>query len=103
MFIGPNLPGHWSPEVGVTRGDGGETEVMMRWRGNGPAPPGHLAFRGDLYWQHFSWIYLLLIDNEGHICKECVVIQSWSICVRLASGEQRTRPELFVNPAVNAE
>ena len=61
-------------------GDRGETEVMMMWRGNGPTPPGHLAFRGDLYWKHFSWIYLLLIDNEGHICKECVVIQRWSIC-----------------------
>ena len=35
----------------------------------------------------FSWIYLLLIDNEGHICKECVVIQPrWSICLTLERG-----------------
>ena len=48
---------------------------------------------------------VLLIDNEGHICKECVVIQisgpsayDW----RVWRG-QRTRTELFVNSAVNTE
>ena len=31
---------------------------------------------GDLYWKYFSGICVLLIDHEGHICKECVCCYS---------------------------
>ena len=69
--------------------------------------PGH-SHHQEIYTRNiFSWIYLLLIDNEGHICKECVVIQSERAeMVHLPdTGERRKRTwtELFVNPAVNAE
>lgn len=73
VFIGTNLPGRWSPEMGVTRGRRG-SGVM--WRGNGPAPPGHSEeiCTGNIS-QGFVYYWLIMKVTFVN-SKECVCCYS---------------------------